>query len=174
MEDSETPRPTNPRRRFGKKIRRPRVEASAPQEQTAAAMDWPPPKIISTKSDADTRPRIEIAVERITLVVDGEPTPEYFRVLAEMVKGPRPSASPEVTGSVGTGELAEQQVTNEASGNQLRAEPGDTASVAIRRKGKPRDSARLKRVGAAAFGTAKDIITELIARLSGHWLGFPS
>ena len=92
------------------------------------------------------QPRIEIVIERaiVKLTVDGEASPESLAALTALADGLR------------------------------SGEPGREAS-AVGNGSPPERCDKPKHVSPAAgtFRAAKEIVTDLIARLLGHVLGFP-
>jgi hypothetical protein len=95
---------------------------------------------------ADGQPRIEIVIEKaiFKLTVDGEPNPETLATLMALADELR-------------------------SGEPIRVAPAVGNRSPSVRCSKPKHPSPV----AGIFRTTKEIVTDLIARLLGHVLGFP-
>jgi hypothetical protein len=153
MEDSEAPRPTFPA------------------------------QVIGTENDAGSRPRIEIVIrtETVTLTVDGNVTVESVAALAALANGLR-TTSPTGMEADGSGPLPtscdELKLAAQGAGDHPAGPPAELPrpdKQAAEASGQARSRAitRFRRGVTATFLIAKDIVTELIARLLGHVLRFP-
>jgi hypothetical protein len=167
MEDSEAPRPTFQRRRLGASLRRVRLAAGLPKEQVAVANDCSLSKVLSIENEVGHRPRIEIVIETQTvrLSLDDEVTAETAAALAAMASGLRQGSPTGMAAAVGDHAAGPQAVLPHAH---------EPASVADGQGVPgPRVIARFPRAVGATFRVVKDVVTELIARVLGHVLGFP-
>lgn len=144
MEDSETPRSAFQRRRTGASRRRARTE-----------------------NEAGSRPRFEIVIETQTvrLSVDGEVTAETLAALTTLASGLRPNSPVGAAVAVRHQPAGPQGVLPHANEPASAADGQDTPE--------PQVVPRLPQAVTGTFRIAKDIVTELIARLVGHGLGFP-
>lgn len=187
MEDSEpSRRPTVHHRRLGAWLRRARLEAGLSREEVAAVKDCSPSKVIGIESEVGSRPRIEVVIqtETVRLTVDGKMSAESLAALAALANGLRPRSP---TGTATTGETetliaqcdeqkpASQDAGDRATGrNAELPSPEKPAAVASgQAKLGPWAITHFRQGIAATFRVAKNIMTELIARLLAHGLGFP-
>lgn len=104
------------------------------------------PTFLHRRRAADGQPRIEIVIEKavVKLTVDGEASPESLAALTALADGLRATEPTREAPAVGNGSPPE------------RCDKPKHASPA-----------------AGTFRAAKEIVTDLIARLLGHVLGFP-
>jgi hypothetical protein len=159
------------------------------------ASDSPRSAVHGREVENKSRFEIEVEVQVTRLTVKGSPSAEDIAAVADAAKRLRPSEPTGVSRPVGIDTLATQQFRG--SDNQLSAEPTDACATVSQAAGshtaesqtilrhadnskavtngedKPRVIARLKRVGAATLGIARDVVAELIARVAGHWFRLP-
>ncbi len=167
MEDSEAPRPGFQRRRLGSSPKRARRATGPAPEYVPVARDRPLPMIAGPEDEAGDHPRVEIviATETVRLSVTGEVTSETLAALTAVANGLRsggPAMVMALAGDHGAGPQAAVARANEpesVAGSQGR--PGSRIIVPFRQ------------AVAAGFRVVRDIVTELIARVLGHVLGFP-
>jgi hypothetical protein len=161
------------------------------------ASDSPPSAVHGREVENKSRFEIEVEVQVTRLTVKGSPSAEDIATVADAAKRLRPSEPTGVSRPVGIDTLATQQFSGRGSDNQLSTEPTDACATVSQAAGshtaekqtilrhadnskavtngedKPRVIARLKRVGAATLGIARDVVAELIARVAGHWFRLP-
>lgn len=184
MEDSEAPRPSLQHWRLGARHRRARLEARLTQQQVVVANERSPSQVIMTDNEAGSHQRIEILIrtETVQLAVDGKMTAESLDALAALANELRTSSPTAMAPVVGTdthsAQCGELKPVGQGAGDHT-AEPQaelsglETPIPEANGQTQARTTTRVQQGVAATFRIAKDIVTELIARLIGHVLGFP-
>jgi hypothetical protein len=146
--------------------------------------DCAPSKVIRIDSETGSRPRIEIVIrtEIVKLAVDGPVTAESLAALAALANELRSTTPAGMAAGVGTDTLPAQRdelklagpgARDHAAGTQTELPRPDKPVTAMNGHAQVPAVTRFQRGIAATFRVAKDIMTELIARLLAHVLRFP-